>query len=74
MNVLFVSLEESGKKISCKILDELSRQNISHTYYTFGLDNNFSSNIIDISNIKIKPLMGFFEVIKHIRYIYKLRN
>ncbi len=60
MNVLFVSLEESGKKISCKILDELSRQNISNTYYTFGLDNNFSSNIIDISNIKIKPLIGFF--------------
>ena len=74
MNILFVSLEESGKKISCKILDKLSLQNISHTYYTFGLDDNFSSNIIDINNIKIKPLMGFFEVIKNVRYIYKLRS
>ena len=74
MNILFVSLEESGKKISCKILEKLSLQNISHTYYTFGLDGNFSSNIIDINNIKIKPLMGFFEVIKNVRYIYKLRS
>jgi len=74
MNILFVSLEESGKKISSKILDKISQQNISHNYYTFGLDINFSSNISDINNMKIRPLMGFFEVIKNIRYIYNLRR
>ena len=74
MNILFVTLEESGKKISVKILDELSIQKINHNYYTFGLDSNYASNIRDISNIKIKPLMGFLEIIKNIRYIYKLRS
>ena len=74
MNILFVSREESGKKISTNILDSISQQNINHNYYTFGLDNNHSTNIKEINDIKIKPLMGFFEIIKNLSYIYNLRN
>lgn len=74
MNILFVSLEESGKKISNKILTDLSFENTNHVFYTFGLDGNFSSDIQEINNIKLKPLMGFFEVIKNFRYIFNLRN
>ena len=74
MNILFVSLEESGKKISNTILREISKKSSQHNYFTFGLDGNFSNKIKEIKNTKIIPLMGFMEVLKNILYIFNLRN
>ena len=74
MNILFVALEESGKKISDKILKDLDNQNLKHNYYSFGLDQQATSNIKEINEIKIKPIMGFFQVVKNLRYIFNLRK
>ena len=70
MNILFVSLEESGKKISDKILKDLDNQNLNHNYYSFGLDQQATFNIKEVNEIKIKPIMGFFQVVKNLRYIF----
>ena len=61
MNILFVSLEESGKKISDKILKDLDNQNLNHNYYSFGLDQQATFNIKEVNEIKIKPIMGFYK-------------
>ena len=74
MNILFVSLEESGKKISDKILKGLDSQNLNHNYYSFGLDQQATSNIKEVNDIKIIPIMGFFQVVKNLRYIFNLRK
>ena len=74
MNILFVSLEESGKKISDKILKDLDNQNLNHNYYSFGLDQQATFNIKEVNEIKIKPIMGFFQVVKNLRYIFNLRK
>ena len=74
MNILFVALEESGKKISDKILKDLDNQNLKHNYYSFGLDQQATSNIKEVNEMKIKPIMGFFQVVGNLRYILNLRK
>ena len=74
MNILFVALEESGKKISDKILKDLDNQNLKHNYYSFGLDQQATSKIKEVNEMKIKPIMGFFQVIVNLRYILNLRR
>ena len=74
MNILFVALEESGKKISDKILKDLDSQDLKHNYFSFGLDQQATSNIKEVNEIKIKPIMGFFQILKNLRYIFNLRN
>ena len=74
MNILFVALEESGKKISDKILKDLDNKNLKHNYYSFGLDQQATSNIKEVNEMKIKPIMGFFQVVVNFRYILNLRR
>jgi lipid-A-disaccharide synthase len=74
VNILFVALEESGKKISNTILKKLNNQNLKHNYFSFGLDQQVTFNIKELNEIKIKPIMGFFQVVRNLKYIYNLRK
>ena len=72
MKILFVTLEESARQNLKSILaDKFFTQN-SKNIYTFGLqDNDF--NFKDITNIKIKSIMGITNIISNIPYLLKLR-
>ena len=72
MKILFVTLEESARQNLKSILaDKFFTQN-SKNIYTFGFqDNDFKFK--DITNIKIKSIMGFTNIISNIPYLLKLR-
>ncbi len=72
MKVLFVTLEESARQNLKYILcDDFFTFN-SNKIYTFGFKDN-NSIFKDISNIKIKSIMGITNIIFNISYLLKLR-
>ena len=72
MKILFVTLEESARQNLRSILTDnffiLNCNNI----YTYGLQDN---NLIfkDLTNTKIKSIMGITKVISNVAYLFKLR-
>ena len=72
MKILFVTLEESARQNLKSILDDKFFTQNSKNIYTFGFqDNNF--NFKDVTNIKIKSIMGITNIISNILYLLKLR-
>ena len=72
MKVLFITLEESGRQIVKSILDDNYFKNNQNQIFTFGMDKSFRK-FNDLTNIKIKPIMGFVDIICNLKYLYILR-
>ena len=73
MKILFVTLEQSARENLKVILNNQFFQNNITKIYTYGMPNE-NLSFKDLTNIKIKSLMGFVEIIKNISYVYNLRN
>ena len=72
MKILFVTLEESARQNLRSILDDYFFIQNSNIIYTFGLEDN-NSIFNDITNIKIKSIMGVTNIIRNIPYLLNLR-
>ena len=73
MKILFVTLEQSARENLKVILKNQFFQNNIDKFYTYGMaDENLPFK--DLTNIKIKSLMGFVEIIKNLPYLFSLRN
>ena len=73
MKILFVTLEQSARENLKVILKNQFFQNNIDKFYTYGMsEENLSFK--DLTNIKIKSLMGFVEIIKNLPYLFSLRN
>jgi lipid-A-disaccharide synthase len=73
VKTLFVTLEQSARENLKVLLNNQFFQNNIDKFYTFGMseeDLPFS----DLTNIKIKSLMGVVDIFKNFTYLYKLRN
>ena len=73
MKILFVTLEQSARENLKVILKSQFFQKDINKFYTYGMSNE-SLPFKDLTNIKIKSLMGFVEIVKNIFYLYNLRN
>ena len=73
MKILFVTLEQSGRENLKVILNNQFFKNNIDKIYTFGM---LEEDLLfkDLTNIKIKPLMGFIDILKNLPYLFKLRN
>ena len=72
MKILFITLEESARQNLRSILTDIFFINNSDNIHTFGFNDN-NSNFKDITNIKIKSIMGITNIIYNIKYLLKLR-
>ncbi|MAV83030.1 MAG: hypothetical protein CMI90_06180, partial [Pelagibacteraceae bacterium] len=73
MNIVFVSLEQSGHNISKNIIQEILKYKTNHKLFTFGQPKKVS-NILEISKININSIMGISQILKNFLYLLKLRN
>ena len=73
MKILFVTLEQSARENLKVLLNESYFQSNIDKIYTFGMAEE---NLIfkDLTNIKIKSLMGLVDIFKNLPYLFKLRN
>ncbi len=73
MKILFVTLEQSARENLKVVLKNHFFQNNIDKFYTYGMsEENLSFK--DLTNIKIKSLMGFIDIVKNLPYIFSLRN
>ena len=72
MKILFVTLEESARQNLRSILTDIFFIHNTDNIHTFGFDDN-NSNFKDITNIKIKSIMGITNIISNIPYLLNLR-
>ena len=72
MKILFVTLEESARQNLKSILTDIFFIHNSENIHTFGFEDN-NSNFRDITNIKIKSIMGITNIISNIPYLLELR-
>ena len=73
MKALFITLEQSGRQILKSLLDEKFFNTNKNKIYTFGMINNYK-DFIDITNIKINPIMGLVNIILNLNYLFELRR
>ena len=73
MKILFVTLEQSARENLKVLLNNQFFQNNIDKFYTFGMSDEFLP-FKDLTNIKIKSLMGFVDIIKNLSYLFNLRN
>ena len=73
MKILFVTLEQSARENIKVLLNNKFFQNNINKFYTFGMSDE---NLVykDLTNIKIKSLMGLVDIIKNLPYLFNLRN
>ena len=73
MKILFVTLEQSARENIKVVLNNKFFQNNINKFYTFGMSGE---NLVfrDLTNIKIKSLMGLVDISKNLPYIFSLRN
>ena len=73
MKILFVTFEESARQnLKAILADQFFIEN-SNNIYTYGFYNNIST-FKDITNFKIKSIMGVTDIIFNIPYLFKLRS
>ena len=73
MKILFVTLEQSGRENLKVVLNKQFFKNNIDKIHTFGmLEEGLAFK--DLTNIKIKPLMGLIDILKNLPYLLKLRN
>ena len=65
MKILFVTLEQSARENLKVILKNQFFQNNIDKFYTYGMPHE-NLPFKDLTNIKIKSLMGFVDIIKNI--------
>ena len=73
MKILFVTLEQSARENLKVLLNNHYFLNNKDKFYTFGMSDEFLS-FKDLTNIKIKSLMGLVDIIKNLSYLFDLRN
>jgi len=73
LKILFVTLEQSARENIKVVLSNNFFQNNINKFYTFGMPNE---DIVfkDLTNIKIKSLMGLVDISKNLPYLFSLRN
>ena len=73
MKILFVTLEQSARENIKVILNNNFFQNKLDKFYTYGMPDE-DLVFKDLTNIKIKSLMGFVDISKNLPYLFSLRN
>ena len=73
MKVLFVTLEQSARENLKVLLKNNFFQDNLDKFYTYGMKQE-GLLFKDVTNIKIKSLMGLVDIFKNLSYIYNLRN
>ena len=73
MKILFVTLEQSARENLKVLLNNHYFLSKKDKFYTFGMSDEFLS-FKDLTNIKIKSLMGLVDIIKNLSYLFDLRN
>ena len=73
MKILFITLEESARQNLRSILTDIFFINNSDNIHTFGFEDN-NSNFKNVTNIKIKSIMGITNIIFNISYLFELRS
>jgi len=73
LKILFVTLEQSARENIKIVLNNNFFQNNTNKFYTFGMSGE---NLVfrDLTNIKIKSLMGLVDIFKNLSYLFSLRN
>ena len=72
MKILFITLEQSGREIVKSILDDNFFKVNQKLIFTFGMDKDYRE-FNDLTNIKIKSIMGFVDIVYNLKYLFKLR-
>ena len=73
MKILFVTLEQSARENIKVILNNNFFKNNTNKFYTFGMSDE-ELVFKDLTNIKIKSMMGLVDIFKNLPYLYSLRN
>ena len=73
MKILFVTLEQSARENIKVLLNNNFFQNNINKFYTFGMPDE-DLVFKDLTNIKIKSLMGLVDISKNLPYLFSLRN
>ena len=73
MKILFVTLEQSARENLKVLLKNKFFQSNVDKFYTFGMPKE-GLPFLDLTNIKIKSLMGVVDIFKNLPYLFKLRN
>jgi len=73
LKILFITLEQSARENLKVLLNNNFFKNNDKKIFTFGMSHE-NLPFIDLTNIKIKSIMGFVDICKNIFYLYKLRN
>ena len=73
MKILFVTLEQSARENIKVVLNNNFFQNNINKFYTFGMPDE-GLVFKDLTNIKIKSLMGLVDIFKNLSYLFSLRN
>ena len=73
MKILFVTLEQSARENLKALLNNQYFQNNIPKFYTFGMPEE-NLPFKDLTNLKIKSLMGFVDILKNLPYLFKLRS
>tara|TARA_B100000963_G_scaffold2656_1_gene2082 strand:+ start:10648 stop:11733 length:1086 start_codon:yes stop_codon:yes gene_type:complete len=72
MKILIITLEQSGRQIAKSILDDNFFEINKNRTFTFGMDKAYKE-FNDLTNIKIKSIMGLVEIVCNLKYLYNLR-
>jgi len=73
LKVLFVTLEQSARENLKVVLNNQFFTSNNNNCYTFGMSKE-GLPFKDLTNIQIKSLMGFVDIIKNLPYLFNLRN
>ena len=73
MKILFVTLEQSARENIKVVLNNNFFQKNINKFYTFGMPDE-DMVFKDLTNIKIKSLMGLVDIPKNLPYLFNLRN
>ena len=73
MKILFITLEQSARENIKVILNNNFFQKNVNKFYTFGMPDE-DLVFKDLTNIKIKSLMGLVDISKNLPYLFSLRN
>jgi len=73
LKILFVTLEQSARENIKVVLNNNFFQNNINKFYTFGMPDE-GLVFKDLTNIKIKSLMGLVDISKNLPYLFRLRN
>jgi lipid-A-disaccharide synthase len=73
VKILFVTLEQSARENLKVLINNNFFKKNNNKIFTFGMSHE-DLPFVDLTNIKIKSIMGFVDICKNLSYLYKLRN